>query len=52
MEEINKSINETWKMIYEGDDINRIFIRSDEEPSTSKKNSKSYYYRIVMETGR
>ena len=50
MEEINHSIEDTWKKIYDGDDIVRIFIKSDEDPQTSKKGSKSYYYRIVMQT--
>lgn len=50
MEEINQSIEDTWKKIYDGDDIVRIFIKSDEDPQTSKKGSKSYYYRIVMQT--
>lgn len=50
MEEINKSIHDTWKAIYEGEDIQRIFIKADEDPATSKKGSKSYYYRIVMES--
>ena len=50
MEEINKSINETWQSIYEGEDIKNIYIRSDEDTTTStKKSAKSYFYRIVME---
>jgi DNA repair protein RAD50 len=50
MEEINKSINDTWQAIYDGDDIRRIFIKSDEDTQSSKRTTKSYFYRIVMES--
>jgi len=60
MEEMNKIIAETWQDVYDGDDIIKIEIKSDEEMAANKKNkldqdvlskkSKSYNYRIVYYT--
>ena len=47
IDEINKCISETWSSICYGDDINKIYITSDELLT-----NKSYRYRIVMETKR
>ncbi len=49
MEEINKIIADTWRDVYDGEDITKIEIKSDEEISTGK-NSKNYNYRIVFYT--
>ena len=50
MIEINKIILDTWQQIYEGNDIKTIEIKSTEESATGTKKSKSYNYRIVMQS--
>lgn len=47
MEEINRIAEELWKRTYQGTDIDRILIRSDNEAETAKEN-RSYKYRVCM----
>ncbi|RUS14257.1 hypothetical protein BC938DRAFT_477448, partial [Jimgerdemannia flammicorona] len=49
MEEINKIIKELWINTYQGNDIDRIEIRSDRE--TKLTGLRSYNYRVVMIKG-
>ncbi|CAG8478399.1 9193_t:CDS:10 [Ambispora gerdemannii] len=48
MVEINKIIDELWRNTYQGSDIDRIEIRSEDDGSTRKG---SYNYRVVMVKG-
>ncbi|RUS15864.1 hypothetical protein BC937DRAFT_91878 [Endogone sp. FLAS-F59071] len=50
MEELNKIIHELWMNTYQGNDIDRIEIRSDND-STVGVGVKSYDYRVVMIKG-
>ncbi|KAI9146471.1 hypothetical protein BKA69DRAFT_1120909 [Paraphysoderma sedebokerense] len=45
MEEINKIIRELWVNTYQGNDIDTIEIRSDNE---NARGNRSYNYRVVM----
>ncbi|CAB4436348.1 unnamed protein product [Rhizophagus irregularis] len=45
MQEINAKIFELWDKAYNGDDIESIEIRSEQE---STQNNRSYNYRVVM----
>jgi DNA repair protein RAD50 len=49
MQEINNKIYELWDKAYNGDDIERIEIRSEQE---STQNNRSYNYRVVMTKNR
>eukprot|EP00899_Mesostigma_viride_P026980 jgi/Mesvir1/7467/Mv19232-RA.2 len=47
MAEINKIIHELWQKTYQGQDIESIAIRSDQDTA----GKRSYNYRVVMKSG-
>ncbi|KAL8828161.1 MAG: hypothetical protein Q9191_002749 [Dirinaria sp. TL-2023a] len=46
MEEINRIIEELWRATYQGTDVDKILIRSENEDE--KKGNRSYNYRVCM----
>jgi DNA repair protein RAD50 len=48
MDEINDTIHDLWKAVYQGSDIESIRITADGEASAGKK---SYNYRVLMDKG-
>ncbi|GLT61000.1 hypothetical protein SLA2020_337360 [Shorea laevis] len=51
MEEINKIIRELWQQTYRGQDIDYIRIHSDSEGAVAGAATRSYSYRVLMQTG-
>ncbi|XP_026285243.1 DNA repair protein RAD50 isoform X1 [Frankliniella occidentalis] len=52
MDKVNKSIREYWRLIYKGNDIDYIEIKTDESTPSAATNStdkrKAYNYRVVQ----
>lgn len=46
MQEINRIIDELWKVTYSGTDVDTIMIKSDQ--NTASKGNRTYNYRVVM----
>lgn len=46
MEEINRIIEELWRSTYQGTDVDKISIESEDEDE--KKGNRSYNYRVCM----
>ena len=50
MQEINRQLANFWKVTYKGGDIESIQIKSDMEKDSKKTTSRSYNYRVVLNT--
>lgn len=51
MKEINKTLSDYWKIVYKGNDIETIEIKSDIEKDQQNQRIRSYNYRIVCKYG-
>lgn len=49
MKEINKQLEEFWKLTYKGNDIDCIQIKSDQDKASNSR-LRSYNYRVVLVT--